>query len=216
MAVRMSAIGNGKGMGFCSDRGLQSSCWVRVLGCSCGNSYPQFPNASILGMRNLLHLCDFSYYLNADFPRFPPPSCPSSNLLSPISVPPPLHFISTGFLLGRMHILLFLPIPSLLSRCWQFSSPATLTLSPIPSISSPSANTIGELCPFSSPPSSKGWPCILLDMLSFLSLLTTVPSFLASFMYASVQEADRSLAEAFFFFWQPHRNQWEWSTYPSL
>lgn len=196
MAVKVSAIGNGKGMGFCGDGGPQSS-WVRVPGCSSGNSYPHFPDASILGMRNLLHLCDFSHYLNTDFLRSPPPSYPSSSLL--FLVPPPLHFISTGFLLGKMHTLLFLPIPSLLSHCWQFSSPAALTLSPVPSISSPSANTIGELCPFSSPPSSKGWPCILLDVLSFLALLTIVPSFLASFMCASVQEADRSLTEAFCF-----------------
>lgn len=79
MAVKMPAIGNGKGMGFCSEGGPQSS-WVRLLGCSFSNSYPQFPNTSILGMRNLLHLCDFSYYLNADFLRFPPPSCPPALL----------------------------------------------------------------------------------------------------------------------------------------
>lgn len=58
-------------------------------------------------------------------------------------------------------------------------------------------------------------------MLSFLSLLTAVPSVLASFMCVSVQEADRSLAEAFYFlffffsfFCEPHWNQWEWSSNP--
>lgn len=115
----MSAIGNGKGMGFYSDRGPQSG-WVRALGCSCGNSYPQFPNASILGMRNLLCMCGFSYYLNNDFLRFRLLSCPSSNLLSPISDSPSPAFHLSWFPAGKMYILLFLPIPWLLSSVGSF------------------------------------------------------------------------------------------------
>lgn len=117
-----------------------------MLGCSCGNSCLQFPNASVLGMRNLLHLCNFTYYFNSDFLRFSLPyfQSPVSNLWFPLACISP-QWVSCWVKYTSSSSFPFPPF----SHCWQLSNIATLTLSPVPSISSSSANTVGELCPFS-------------------------------------------------------------------
>lgn len=171
---------------------------VAEVECNHGDSYLHFPSVSVLDVRNLFHQCDFSYCLNADFLRLPPPSCPPA--LLPVSY-------------------LWFPLPCISSQlfsCWVKCTSSFFFLFP------PSSPTAGSF------PVQQPWPYLQFLPFPPLQLTLSVNSarfpllnppkaghascrvcchffpcspqllsFLASFMFVSVQEADRNLAKAF-------------------